>query len=265
MDLKDTMKKIEALCDDYMEIIQPETEAYQLGNGNMPKILDDWWFSLVFFFDRVFYQGRRDELSTRYKLATINSLNSLLGKDNKQKLTNLLDLNSKKMLNYKEKNNPIKKALEVNSAGKTRDQEMTIDILHFIVNNLQSNDYNILKYAIEKIRKNKIKELFKELDAIRQIGPKTGRFFIRDTVIIYGLTNQLKKTDYLFLQPIDTWVRQIAKKLKISPEESTDYQLTEKIIDTCLANDISPIKFNIGLWVLGSRSLDVIFKWCFNS
>lgn len=262
LNLIGAMKKIETLSEDYMKIIENETESYRLVNKDKSKILNNWWLALIFFFDRVFYQGRKDELSNRYELATINCLNAFLGKSSKQKLTTLLLLNKKGMLNYKQENSEINKILEQRSSGKGRDREMTIDTLHFVANNLEKSGYNLLEYSIQKIKNREVKQLFDELDNIRQVGDKTGTLFIRDTVAVYDLTKDLKESDYIYLQPVDTWVRQVTRKLELCSEETTDLQLKKLIIDKCLNNGISPIKFNQGLWVLGSRSLDIIFKWC---
>ena len=264
LNVVEAMKKIETLSEDYMKIVENETQSYKLTNKDRFAILKDWWFALIFFFDRVFYQGRKDKLSKRYELATISCLNSFLGKGRKEKMKKLLSLNERGMLNYKQKNSEINKILKQMSCGKERDIEMTIDILNFVANNLEEYGYNLLEYSIEKIKEHEIRQLFNELDNIRQVGDKTGTLFIRDAVAIYDLTEYLKKSDYVYLQPVDTWVRQLAIKLELCSEGTTDFVIKNRIIDECLSNGISPIEFNQGIWLLGSHSLDVIFKWCFH-
>lgn len=254
--------KIESLSEDYMEIIKTETFSHAEARGDKSKILNDWWLSLIFFFDRVFYQGRKDTLSARYEKATIETLNEFLGKDNQKKLDKLRLLNAQDCLDYtNEKSIELKEKLEKRSAGKERDREMVIDTLRFVAQNLEKTDYSLIKYSINRIKKHETEELFNELDNIRQIGDKTASVFLRDVVAVYDLTEELETSDYIFLQPVDTWVNQVSKKLKLAPERVSIKQLKEIIVKKCLDNSISPIKFNQGLWYLGARSLDVIFKW----
>ena len=245
------------------------------------KILNDWWLSLIFFFDRVFYQGRSDELSGRFERAAIKALTELLGETTQQKLDKLLSLKERECLDYKKyqeckdlkeklltKKYPISQPdgkLKDTSTGKERDREMIVSTLKFIAQDLKENDYSILKHSIQKIEKHKMQELHNELTKIRQIGDKTASFFLRDVVAVFNLTKELEESDYVFLQPVDTWVRQISKKLKLVPDNGcSDERLKEIIVKTCLDNGSSPIKFNQGIWYLGARSLDVIFKWFLN-
>jgi len=46
---------------------------------------------------------------------------------------------------------------------------------------------------------------------------------LRDTVFIYELDNYLKLTDYYYVVPVDTWVRQIANKLGMEADAKTDF------------------------------------------
>jgi len=270
------IKKIESLSQDYMTSVRDETISYALANKDKSKILNSWWLALIFFFDRVFYQGRRDEVSGMFEKATIKALEELLGKTDREKLDKLLSLEDRQCLEYRnlqkcpelyaalQRKYPISQPngkTKQSRTGKERDREMTVDTLKFLTKNLQERDYNMLKYAIHMIRNRETRKLYSRLVEIRQIGDKTASFFLRDVVTIYGLDDQLSEGDYILLQPVDTWVRKVSTKLGLTTEKTSDNELKSLIIKACLDNNISPMKLNQGMWYLGSHSLDLIFKW----
>ena len=115
----------------------------------------------------------------------------------------------------------------------------------------------LVNYQLNQIQNNKVPDLFKSLDKIRSVGVKTASLYIRDTVAFYGLETPTFVYDK-YSQPIDTWVRQVCKKLNIVARN--DNELVEKIVQACKAAGVSPIKFNQGLWYLGSHSLELIFQ-----
>jgi hypothetical protein len=95
------MRKIESLSKDYMKIIEDETLSFTLATGDRYRILNSWWLSLIFFFDRVFYQGRRDEVSGMFGKAAVKALKELLGTTDKERLDKLLSFRDLDCLNYK--------------------------------------------------------------------------------------------------------------------------------------------------------------------
>ena len=267
------MKWIEGLSESYMENMRLETLSYKLANSDENKILNSWWISLVFFFDRIFYQGRRDVVSSMFEKATIKALEELLGDTDIEKIRKLRALKDQGCLEWKEyKKCPsvydklsgvylIDDGKKKSKTGKQRDQEMVVDTLKFVVDALEKYDHNILKYAIDGITHHKIKEVKKKLIDIRQVGDKTASLFLRDAVAVYNLEKEVKfaKSDYTELFPVDTWVRQVSEKLEITSKENSITELKESIIDMCTNARISPIKFNQGAWYLGTHPLEVIF------
>jgi len=132
---------------------------------------------------------------------------------------------------------------------------MVASVINFIQSN---NDKNILNYMINKIKENKITEMHRELDNIWSIGLKIASLILRDTICIFKLENYMRREDYYLLQPVDTWVHQISKRIgivnrnDIYPEESKD------ITNKCFDMGINPIHYNQGAWYLGSQSLEII-------
>lgn len=280
------LKKIESLSEYYMKEVVQVTHSFKAAKGDKNTILNDWWLSLIFFLDRVFYQGHSDNLPGIYERATIEALTNLLGQQKKEKL---IQLRNQRCLNFKLYDFDSKKRVKTpttpcsvleatlnrkyevtlpngrtgkRSTGKKRDREMTVDILRFISTELETYDYNVLKYAISLIEQRKIKSVYDELRTIRQVGDKTTSLFIRDVVAVYNLENHIGRRDHVLLLPVDTWVRKLSQiaQLNIAPRFTTDQELKERLVDVCLKNYISPIKFNQGIWYLGTHSLELILS-----
>lgn len=278
MDLK-LIQKISALSESYKEMVLETAPAFE-GENNLKKVLNDWYLSLIFFFDRVYYQGRRDAVSGQFELATIRALDLFfqdptssnlreLGKNGFLEWKNygfLKDAKpvegkySKHLYNYLTKTYDfIHEEKEITShTGKQRDRAMVVDTLKFIST---IPDYNILHYSIKQIKEGKIKELDHDLREIRQVGQKTCSLFLRDTVSFYNLESYLSTSDFDVVQPVDTWVHQMAKKLGIIDQDMKLSELVQKrhlIPMAAIKAKVSPIDFNQGLWYLPTHAVDLL-------
>lgn len=253
------LRKIEAFSENYKSLLSSETLAFKEA-GSWDRIRQDWWFALLFFFDRAFYQGRSDILSGRFERATVEALaGSLIDSTSDGKLSSLIQYQHwLQRERWKDPDNPLWSALcqtyeigerKRSGTGRERDREMVLDTLQFIVNNCEG--YNILEYSVQSIKNGNIEELSKKLHNIISIGDKIASFYLRDTVFVYELDNYLKPEDYHYVMPIDTWVRQISNKIGIEAD-------AKAMATACQQNGVSPIKFNQGAWYIGSHSLSVL-------
>ena len=59
------------------------------------------------------------------------------------------------------------------------------------------------------------------------------------------------------MQPIDTWVEQIALRLGLIQQGDEAGAVAEKIVSACRAAGVQPADFNAGAWYLGTHSLDI--------
>lgn len=274
------LKKIETLSNKYKRMVVETAPSYKLAK-NDEEIKQNWWFALINFFDRTFYRGRRDSLSGKFEKNTIQVLVKYLGKNNEQRLKKLLELRDNESLDYKKYGfNPKNDVLPghdttllsamddyitTNRNGREKknkictwmDKEMVVDTLSTI-SNLDYFDYNIVKYTISEIENKEVERLYKKLIDIRYVGPKTAPLFIRDTVSFHHLEDYFSDEDYVFVQPIDTWVWKISKEIGLSAKNPED--MKKVIVDWCLVNGVNPIKFNQGLWYLGTHSLELILN-----
>lgn len=211
--------------------------------------------ALFFVLSCSFYQGRRDELSKRFEekaiefLSGLGNLDEILAKS-ENRIIERDGLRSRYVGLYN--------GLEDAKAGKGGDRLMVISLINLI----QSNDEkNILRFLIEKIKSGKVAEAYKNLDDVWSIGQKIASLILRDIVYIYELENSLKgKEDYYFLQPIDTWVHQVSKKLGLTKKDKIYEGEAKDLTNKCFELGVDPIHYNQGAWYIGSNSLEILLE-----
>jgi len=210
--------------------------------NNKEKIYSDWYEALKFLFAKVFYRGRRDELSEKFMNATIKTLNE-----------------NKPDKNY----NPelLNNLLKSNGVNNRKDRKMVLEVIDLIFSSLNSYQNNIVKYTVDEIKKGKAVNIFNMLNKIYCIGDKLASFYLRDVIIIYRLEKYLKPDDFQYCQPIDTWVKQVALKIGImkSEKEKTENVKTA-IIRHCLNANVNPLLFNAGAWLIGAQSFNLLIE-----
>jgi len=71
----------------------------------------------------------------------------------------------------------------------------------------------------------------------------------------------MKKEDLVCLQPVDTWVRQVAYEAgMIKNLDEPDKKVRINIVEACLKSDVSTIRFNQGAWYLGYHSFELLIN-----
>lgn len=239
------------------------------GISSWNHVLDDWWLALRFFFDRAFYQGRRDELSWKFEQATLQALDNVFGQSAKSRQRSLWELYDNGLLakeNWGNQRNFLRIALEgiykidgvESKTGKKGDRLMVQSVLGFICNEKRCSrprPLNIIRYMVDNIKDKKVASLAKELDGIYQVGEKIYSLLIRDVVDLFGLSKRLTADDFKYLQAVDTWVEQLANKLGFDGSRTN---LTVKLAETCRRYKVDPIAFNQGAWYLAAHSFDIL-------
>jgi len=273
-------------------------EEILLKDWEKGKLECDWWEALKFFFTHSFMRGRRDELSNRYYYFTVDVLEKYfsIGSESLDKSydklreseelfdiepiwefksrmrkrgtrgsivknPNFVELTSKNSLMEKlstEKEVPVKWKGETNPKtvclNNEEDIMMVLNVLTFIADERKANIYNYLKKAIQDNGAIKAGE---QLQKIRAIGDKIASFIIRDI----GLLNPqiIKPEEFKAAFPVDTWVKQVSKKLGYEGEEIED--IIQHFIGRCNSFSIYPPKFAAGLWYLGFNSFDLAIEF----
>ncbi|MDP2926756.1 MAG: hypothetical protein Q8N65_01310 [bacterium] len=256
-------------------------EGARTGTEIWHRIAEDWWLSLIFFFDFCFYQGRGDWLSSDYENATIKALTELLG-DPSQKLISVNQLKRDGWLepkNWDSPINPLRIALNkkyrwdpderppnikghirkgfMTDTGKPRDREMVAAVIRF-VSGLELDNHSIVKHAIRLLINRQINRLAENIDSIRGVGEKITSLFIRNIVTFYSPISEdsLARSELKWIFPLDTWVNKLTKRLHF--EGIDQFERRDNILAFCLENNISPIALNEGLWYVGANSFDIL-------
>ena len=265
------MKYIEELWEPFLKRFEEKDGlsykyARSLYDGTKEDIVNYWWLSLISFYDRIFYQGRNNTLSSKFERATVEVLDEFLGDDKENKLVELISQGLLEWENYgytkgRESTEPycheLRDALDSKLTGKGRDKEIVIVTLKFIA---KLDGFNVLRHTIKRVSSGEIQQHYRELTRIRQIGQKTGRLWLRDVIVTYELEGHLEQNDIELLVPVDTWVEQVALKMGIINDAMRPEKLSKKIVEICNANDICPIRFGSGLWIIGSFSLELLLE-----
>ncbi len=231
MTIKDKIKKIELYGKKFIKI-------YIIEDKNV--LLNQWYEGLLFFLEKSFNRGRRDEISHEFFKRTKIALG-----------------------NYKLKNNIhnfspgiLEKELIRQRVNNHIDRRMVIETIKYL---LKIHKNNLIKHTIKSIKMNNIKDHFIELTNIYGIGDKLASLYLRDIVFLYKLDNFINSDEFEYYQPIDTWVKQIATKLKIINENEKRLEIIKrKIINQCKKTNVSPLFFNAGAWLVGAQPLTIL-------
>ena len=277
------MKSIEGLSQGYWGLVRHTSPAFQ-ETTDLEEIKNNWWYSLIFLFDRTFYRGRSDELSARFEKITINALKKILCEPDEKisSIDKVLRLHNQGQLDYtkygyttkmeaqghsSELKEPLDKKYFFDSTkpkkksitGRETDREMVIDSLR-LVSKLQGYNHSLIKYTIDNVTNENLYHIYDKVTGIRYVGPKTGSLFIRDVVVIYQLEDYLEDNDYQYVQPVDTWVRQMCERFGWVEENTNTEDVVKIMTQECKKADVSPLRFNQGLWYLGSHALDLLLE-----
>lgn len=241
----ESIKKIEHFGDKYIE-------KYLTNVFNKDLMRKDWWEGLKFFLSRSFAQGRTDAISMRVEEKAMNILEKYIEDHGGDPIVIL------KENNHTVIRNALEEVIGKGKVGRGRDIEMVISILKFVS---KLEEKNLVTYSIYEIEKGNLKQHYDKLQEIYSIGPKISSFYLRDLICMYSLEEKMSKEDFKFLQPIDTWVRQVAFKVGIiDKSDEKDSLVREKIVKACLNLNVSTIKFNQGAWFLGHNSFDILLE-----
>ncbi|HBU21897.1 MAG: hypothetical protein UX85_C0011G0006 [Candidatus Beckwithbacteria bacterium GW2011_GWB1_47_15] len=210
--------------------------------GVKAQLLGDWHEGLNFFFRKSFYRGRKDEISDVFRERALEVIQEFDLRNNIRKF----------------KPSEFNKLLKQNRVNNRVDRRMICQSIELIKG---KGGLNIVSYSVEQIKKDEVAGVYDELCKIYGVADKIATFFLRDLAIVFGLEGKIDEQDYIYFQPIDTWVRQVAERLKIIDErENNADTIKEKIISATLSEGVSPLLFNAGAWYIGKHSFDLLFN-----
>lgn len=210
--------------------------------------------AIFFVLSYSFYQGRLNKVSEMFRDRAFEVIGKFL------KSNNIL-ANSDNFI--KDKNELIKKyqglydLLKKGKVNKENDRLMVLSLINFVQSKKQKN---ILVHIIGQIKNGKIKGVYNELDSLRSFGQKVTSFVLRDIVVIYELRKHLKKNEFQFVQPIDTWVHRVSKSMEIVKRKNIYTREPIDIVNVCIKYGVDPINYNQGAWYIGANSFKVLMN-----
>jgi hypothetical protein len=136
--------------------------------------------------------------------------------------------------------------------GNDKDLIMVLDILKLITKD--ETHKNIFNYVRNTIRSKGVEVIYNELKGIEFIGDKIAALIIRDALLSKPRL-QIREEEYKYAFPVDTWVKQLTKKLNFEDDGKN-----ENTINKCQKLGINPLYFAQGLWYVGSNSLDILLR-----
>jgi Family of unknown function (DUF6079) len=112
-------------------------------------------------------------------------------------------------------------------------------------------DWNIpslVRHTVEQLRSGKLKDEYKRLDQIYQVGDKVASVYLRDVVSIFSLDECIPPDAATLLMPIDTHVKNVAIDCNIASAGMNDLEIREALVDTSRKVGVSPLLVNQGAW-----------------
>jgi len=226
------------------------------------KLRADWFYALSFLLNRTFFQGRNDELSLIYLKGAISVLQEQLNSGDTQKLLQI-------------KPEDLENRLKEDGVDKNTDRQMVIGAINFIRKNLGQYGYSIVDYVLSYVEQGRsLREVYNKITKIKGINDKTATFFFRE--LMFVLEKSVGADDRIFLQPIDTYVREYAKnsgmvsdflsynyipstelKHGLAIKNDIDFYVKRAIVYFSQEANVSSIKANQGIWAKESKRVRI--------
>lgn len=115
---------------------------------------------------------------------------------------------------------------------------------------------NLFVWLKQSLKNNGIESTYLELLKIHGINKKITGFILRDIVWLLKLEKHVPFEHLIYLQPIDTWLKQISLKLwKDLHEKVDEFIIAKRIVERCSQLGVSSVSFNQGAWYFGSQEV----------
>ena len=190
------------------------------------KLMSNFWPALDFFLSRACFQGRRDEVSEKVYKAAIEVLEPEFSRSDQT-----TKYRTHQQQGWTSLDEILRNKIGKGHVGKARDVDMVLSALDFIS---QLSDLNLVKHSVEQIRQGNLSEHCTKLRAsnggITQVGPKIAALYLRDVISLYNLDDKVSADSAYCVQPVDTWVRKLAYRLKIVDGHANDLKIQRAIV-----------------------------------
>lgn len=227
-------------------------DEFLVADGWEPERLrTDWYYAFKFLLERLYFQGRRDDISERFCNAMMSCLDEQFLPDPTERFARLVEAGAiPTEPEWWDIGDLARGSLWESfdeRMGKNRDREMTLDVLRYL---RDLSDPNIVTRTLAELDAGRIKQHRKELCDVRQIGEKTSALYLRDMVFLFDI--HLEPAQFQEIQPVDTWVRQLVAAIA-GPE----YDPAEWLATQAEAGYNAGL-LNAGAWYLGKHSFQLL-------
>ncbi len=215
---------------------------------DVARLQRDWYYAFKFLLLRLYFQGRRDEVSEQFYRAMEACLDATFGRNPSSVLDHLWRRGELPKDAEWTGFDPARSRLWQSfnpTMGKRRDREMVLDALRY-VRGLPR--YNVVRHSLARIDAGTVVHHRSEISALWGAGPKTSALYLRDVVFLTG--RRVAARDLLALQPIDTWVDQVRRL--VDPSAPAGYAAEWFVAQA--DNGYDPGRLNAGAWYLGKHA-----------
>jgi len=255
MDSDEAFKQLERIGKEHMEKW-----------GSQQKTFDelDAFEALRDFIRYGFYRNRTDELAGRYIKYAHDAFSDVSqALENPKERVRLLAKKKNDLVNsFKNKVGlafPYSKAKGIHPI----DIKFLESVCNDFVPSLSKYNYHVRKLCRFYFKKGNLESLSKCFKSVNGVGQKIASLYLRDMLMLYErssevekLTDKLTREEMLLVYPIDTWVKQISKRLL--REKKDEKEIASLIIEKCENLGVSALFVNHGIWYLGAKSIDFI-------
>lgn len=101
----------------------------------------------------------------------------------------------------------------------------------------------------------RLEPAFERIVDIRGVGPKGTSTFLRDLIVAAGLEQQIEPSERIHVQPVDRWIRSIAKLVVDEPgmDSAADWIIAGKVSKYARLARVSGLRFNMGTTYFGQK------------
>ncbi len=193
--------------------------------------------ALIELLDRVFLQGRNDQVSAMVREAAYKSLDAV-GWVRGAGLDWLNDLEEDRL------RSELVKRIGKGKIGKGDDIKLCVALLIWV---RKLPEMNFTAYFMDAVTSGRIADLYWELRSIHGIGPKISAFIMRDFLLGLELSSELKDpTVYQYLCPVDIHVEHTAAAIGIPINSHAS--VVYGILDLCTQHGRDPLLVNQGMF-----------------
>jgi len=132
-----------------------------------------------------------------------------------------------------------------------------VEGLAFLAGNCMKRNQSIAETIVEIAMPGNFDQAYILLRTKGGLGLKISAFSLRDLVWIWDLEASAGPEQRIFVQPVDTWIWQIAGHLwpELDHDRIDEFIVAHRLAIECFKLEVSSVEFNQGAWLFGSQEV----------